>query len=46
MSILITVLLVLAGIIALLLIIALLIKKDFALDKQVVINKPKQEVFN
>ena len=46
MSILITVLLVLAGIIALLLIIALLIKKDFALGKQVVINKPKQEVFN
>jgi len=46
MNILITILFVLAGIILLFLLIALLTKKDFRLEKQVVINKPKQEVFD
>jgi uncharacterized protein YndB with AHSA1/START domain len=46
MSILITILLVLAGIVALFLITALLVKKEFRLEKQVTINKPKQQVYN
>ncbi len=46
MSILITILLVIAAIVALFLIIALIVKKDFTLEKQVVINRPKDEVFN
>jgi uncharacterized protein YndB with AHSA1/START domain len=46
MSILITILIVIAGIAALFLIIASVVKKDFALEKQVVINKPVMEVFN
>ncbi|MEI9912591.1 MAG: hypothetical protein WDO71_24890 [Bacteroidota bacterium] len=46
MNILITILIVLGSLIALLLIIALLTKKEFSLEKQVVINKSKQEVFN
>jgi hypothetical protein len=46
MNILITILIVLGSLIALLLIIALLTKKEFSLEKQVIINKPKQEVFN
>jgi hypothetical protein len=46
MNILITILIVLGSLIALLLIIALLTKKEFSLEKHVVINKPKQEVFN
>lgn len=46
MTILITILIVLGSLIALLLIIALLTKKNFSLEKQVIINKPKQEVFN
>lgn len=46
MNILITILIVLGSLIALLLIIALLTKKEFSLEKLVVINKPKQEVFN
>ena len=46
MKILVTILLILAAIIILLLIVAMLIKKDFSLEKQVVINKPKQEVFD
>jgi Polyketide cyclase / dehydrase and lipid transport len=46
MSILITIGLVLAGIIALFLIVALLTKKECRLEKQIVINKPQQEVFN
>jgi len=40
------ILLALIAIIFLLLLIALLVKKDFALEKEIVINKPKQEVFN
>jgi len=46
MNILITILTVLAGIIVLFLVIALLTKKDFRLERQVIINKPKQEVFD
>ena len=46
MNIFITTLLVLAGIVALFLIVALLTKRDFSLEKQVVINKPKQQVFD
>ena len=46
MNILIIILLVIGGIIALVLIIALLTKKDFSLVKQVTVNKPKLEVFN
>lgn len=46
MSILIIILAVIGGIIALFLIIALLTKRNFSLEKQIVINKPKQEVFN
>lgn len=46
MNILIIILLVIGGIIALVLIIALLTKKDFRLIKQVTVNKPKLEVFN
>lgn len=46
MKILVTILLILAAIIILLLIVAMLIKKDFSLQKQVIINKPKQEVFD
>jgi uncharacterized protein YndB with AHSA1/START domain len=46
MNILITILLVLVGIIALLLIIGLFSKKRYIIERSVVINKPKQEVFN
>ena len=46
MNIFITILLILGSIIALFLIIALLTKKDFALEKEIIINKPKQQVFN
>jgi uncharacterized protein YndB with AHSA1/START domain len=46
MNIILTILGVFASIIVLLLIVAALIKKDFTLEKQVTINKPKQDVFN
>jgi Polyketide cyclase / dehydrase and lipid transport len=46
MSILLGILLILAAIITLLLITALIIKKDFALEKQITVNKPKAAVFN
>lgn len=46
MSIINTILLVLACILLVLLIVAALVKKDFRLEKQVVINKPKQQVYN
>jgi uncharacterized protein YndB with AHSA1/START domain len=46
MGILITILLVIAAVVALFLIIALIVKKDFTLEKQVVINRPKADVFN
>lgn len=46
MSIINTILLVLACILLVLLIVAALVKKDFRLEKQVIINKPKQQVYN
>ncbi len=46
MSILITILVIIAAIVALFFIIALIVKKDFTLEKQVVINRPKADVFN
>lgn len=46
MSIINTILLGLACILLVLLIVAALVKKDFRLEKQVVINKPKQQVYN
>lgn len=46
MSILINILSVIAGIIVFILVVALLTKKEFELQKQVVINKPKAVVFN
>ena len=46
MNVIIIILLALAGFITLLLLIALITKKEFSLEKQVVINKPKNEVFN
>lgn len=46
MNILLIILLVLAGIVALFLLIALLTKKDFSLQKEVIINKPRRQVFD
>ena len=46
MGIFITILVVIAAIIALLLLIAAFTKKDFALEKQVIINRAKKDVFN
>ena len=46
MSVLIIILLSLAGIVILFLLIALLVKKDFTLQKEVVINQPKSRVFD
>ena len=46
MRIVVIILLVIAAIVALFLIVALIVKKDFTLEKEVVINKPKTEVFN
>jgi hypothetical protein len=46
MNIFVIILLVILGLIALLLIIALFTKKDYAVEREIVINKPKQEVFN
>ena len=46
MGILITILIVIAGLIALLLLVALFTKKDFTLEKQIVINRSKQQVFD
>jgi uncharacterized protein YndB with AHSA1/START domain len=46
MNILVTVLLVIVGMIALLLIIGLFSKKGYVIERSVLINKPKQEVFN
>lgn len=46
MKIFLTILLVIACFIALVLLIALFVKKDFVLEKHVVIHKPKQEVFD
>jgi hypothetical protein len=46
MNILLTILCIIGCIIVLLLLLALVIKKDFALEKQISINKPKATVFN
>ncbi len=46
MKILLSILFILAGIIALILLVALFVKKEFMLEKQIIIQKPKQEVFN
>lgn len=46
MSILLTILIIIGSIIALFLIIAAFVKKDFSVEKAVVINKPVQEVFS
>jgi hypothetical protein len=46
MNIIITILLVLAGIIALLLIIALFMKKEHYVNREIIINAPKQKVFD
>ena len=46
MNILITILLVLAGIIALLLIIALFMKKEHYVNREIIINAPRQKVFD
>ena len=46
MKILVAILLVIASIIGLLLIIALFVKKDYKVEREIVINKPKQEVFD
>ncbi len=46
MNILITILLVVAGIIALLLIIALFMKKDHYVKREIIINAPRQKVFD
>lgn len=46
MNILVTILLVIVGIIALLLIIGLFSKKGYIIERSILINKPKQEVFN
>jgi uncharacterized protein YndB with AHSA1/START domain len=46
MSILLTILLIIVGIIIILLICGLFIKKEFLIERSIVINKPKQEVFS
>jgi uncharacterized protein YndB with AHSA1/START domain len=46
MSILITILLIIAGIVAIILLMALFIKKDFAIAKEIIINQSKATVFN
>lgn len=46
MNIIITILLIIGGIIALFLIVAAFTKRSFSLEKQIVINKPKQQVFD
>src|SRR4030095_956212 len=46
MNIIITILLVVAGIIALLLVIALFMKKDHYVNREIIINAPRQRVFD
>ncbi|MBS1653869.1 MAG: SRPBCC family protein [Bacteroidetes bacterium] len=46
MSILITILLIIAGIVVLFLLTAALVKKDFTLEKEIIIDQPKQKVFD
>lgn len=46
MNIIITILIILGGLVALFFIIALLTKRDFSIEKQITINRPRQDVFN
>jgi len=46
MGIIITILIAVGGLIVLLLLVALFTKKNFTLEKQIVINRPKQQVFD
>lgn len=46
MNIILIFLLILAGIFVILLIAGLLIKKEFRIERHIIVNKPKQEVFN
>jgi uncharacterized protein YndB with AHSA1/START domain len=46
MKILVNILIVILSIVALLLIAALFIKKDYSIQREIIINKPKQEVFS
>jgi uncharacterized membrane protein len=46
MNILITILLTVAGLVGLLLILALFAKKEYAIGREITINKPAREVFN
>jgi hypothetical protein len=46
MNIVITILLVIAAIIALIFLVALFIKKEYRIEKEIIINKPKSEVFD
>jgi len=46
MNIIITILLVVAGIIALLLIIALFMKREHSVNREIIINAPRQKVFD
>ena len=45
MTIIITILLVLIGLVALLLVIGLFTKKDYVIEREVIVNKPKNAVF-
>ena len=46
MKVLITIFIVIVSIVAILLVVALFIKKDYAIQREIIINKPKQEVFS
>lgn len=46
MDILLTIIVIIVALIALLLIAALFVKKEYSIQRQITINKPKQEVFN
>ncbi|MEX2235109.1 MAG: hypothetical protein WD824_23300 [Cyclobacteriaceae bacterium] len=46
MDLLILILFIIAGITALILIVPLFIKRDYTIQRDIVINKPRQEVFN
>jgi uncharacterized protein YndB with AHSA1/START domain len=46
MNLLITILLIIGGIIVLFLVIAMMVKKEFSLTKEIIINKPKQQIFD
>lgn len=46
MKMLVKILLVIAGVVVFLLIVALFVKKDYTVEREIAINKPKQDVFN